>query len=93
MDQAFSAPGPAGASGGTAARYGLFAAAGLFLLTAVRLYANAHPAGAVALLVLASVTALEGATNRRAGARATHRSVLALLVGLALAALMWAVLG
>ncbi len=88
MDQAY----PAGASGASVARYGLFAAAGLFLLAAVQLYANAHPAGAVALLVLASLTALEGATNQRKGARATSRAVLVLAVGLALVALACAVL-
>jgi hypothetical protein len=80
------------ASSGAAARYGLFAASGLLLVAAVRLVAYDLAAGAVALFALASVAALEGATNKRGGARATNRTVLTLLVGLVVIALVWAVL-
>lgn len=84
------AQGPMRASSGAVARYGLFAASGLFLLAAVRLYAYDLAAGAVALLALAAVAALEGATNKRGGERATNRTVLTVLVGLVVIALVWA---
>ena len=80
------------ASSGAAARFGLFTANGLFLFVAVRLYSYDLAAGAVALLALASATALEAATNKRGEARATSWTVLTLLVGLVVVALIWGVL-
>jgi hypothetical protein len=83
--------GPMWASSGAVARYGLFSASGLFLFAAVWLWAYDVAGGALALLALAAVTALEGATNKRGGARATNLTVLTLLVGLLVIALVWAV--
>lgn len=80
------------ASTGAVARYVLFTASGLFVFAAVRLYAYDVAAGAIALLALASGTALEGATNKRGAARATNLTVLRLLVGLLVIALAWAML-
>lgn len=90
--QAHSGQSPTEAPGGAMARYGLFAASGLFLAAAVRLYAYDFAAGAMTLLALSLGTALEGATNKREGARATNPIALATLVGLALIAMVWAVL-
>jgi hypothetical protein len=78
------------ASSVAATRYGLFTASSFLLVAAVRLFAYDLAAGAVALLALASITALEGATNKRGEARATSRTALTLLVGLVVIALAWA---